>query len=173
MPDHIDWLIIGDFNLYRSPADINRDGADYVEMFMFNEAISALGLIKLPLKGKCFTWSNKQHPPLLERLDWFFTSASWTLNYLVTNVFSLTRFENYGLLHEDFMNQVSIGWHSDYHHSNAAKIITAKFKNLRKVLKEWKRTLSNLKQNITNVKLILDFINLLEDFRDLSLRVEF
>jgi hypothetical protein len=159
---------------------------------MFNEAISALGLIKLPLKGKRFTWSNKQHPPLLERLDWFFTSASWTLNYLVTNVFSLTmnvpclisistaipkshifKFENYGLLHEDFMNQVSIGCHSDYHHSNAAKMITAKFKNLRKVLKEWKRTLSNLKQNITNVKLILDFINLLEDFRDLSLRVEF
>jgi hypothetical protein len=43
------------------------------------------------------------------------------------------------------MNQVSIGWHSDYHHSDAAKMITAKFKNLRKVLKEWKRTLSNLK----------------------------
>jgi hypothetical protein len=168
MPNHIDWLIIGDFNLYRSPADRNKDGADYVEIFMFNEAISALGLIKLPLKGKHFTWSNKQHPPLLERLDWLFTSARWTLSYPVTNVFSLTMktfdhvpylisistaipkshifiFENYWLLNEDFMNQVSIGWHSDYHHSDAAKMITAKFKNLRKVLKEWKRTLSNLK----------------------------
>jgi hypothetical protein len=125
-------------------------------------------------------------------LDWFFTSASWTLNYPAANDSSLTvetsdhvpcliststaisktlifRFENYWLQHEDFMNQVSVGWHSDFHHSDAAKLVTAKFKNLRKVLKTWKLTLSNLKQNITNIKLILDFINLLEDFRDLSL----
>jgi hypothetical protein len=79
------------------------------------------------------------------------------------------RFENYWLQHEDFMNQVSFGWHSDFHHSDAAKMITAKFKNLRKVLKNWKRSLSNLKQNITNVKLTLDLLNFLEDFRDLSL----
>jgi hypothetical protein len=79
------------------------------------------------------------------------------------------RFGHYWLLHEDFMNQVSIGWHFDFHHSDAAKMITAKFKNLRKVLNEWKRTLSNLKQNITNVKLTLDLINFMEDFRDLSL----
>lgn len=63
MPDHVDWLIVGDFNLYRSPADRNKEGADYTEMFMFNQAISALGLIELPLKGKRFTWSNKQYPP--------------------------------------------------------------------------------------------------------------
>jgi hypothetical protein len=79
------------------------------------------------------------------------------------------RFENYWLQHEDFMNQVHVGWHTDYHHSDAAKLVTTNFKNLRKVLKQWKLTLSNLKQNISNVKLVLDFINLLEDFRDLSL----
>jgi hypothetical protein len=192
MPDHVDWLIVGDFNLYRSPADRNREGADLAEIFLFNEAISALGLIELPLKGKRFTWTNKQHPPLLERLDWFFTSPSWTLNYPFTSAFSLTaetsdhvpclisistaipkthifRFENYWLYHEDFMNQVHLGWQTDFHHADAAKVITAKFKNLRKVLKQWKLTLSNLKQNITNVKRILDFLNLLEDFRDLSL----
>ena len=90
MPDHVDWLIVGDFNLYRSPADRNRDGADHAEIYLFNEAISALGLIELPLKGKRFTWSNKQNPPLLERLDRFFTSATWTLNYPSTNVSTLT-----------------------------------------------------------------------------------
>lgn len=76
------------------------------------------------------------------------------------------RFENYWLLHENFMEQVSLGWHTDFFHSDAAKMITAKFKNLRKELKVWKKTLSNLKQNIANVKLVLDFINFLEDFRD-------
>jgi hypothetical protein len=192
MPDIIDWFTVGYSNLYRSPEDRNRDGADHAEMYLFNEAISALGLIELPLKGKRFTWSNKQHPPLLERLDWFFTSACWTVNYPITKVSSLTmetydhvpclisistaipkshifRFENYWLHHDDFMNQVSMGWHSDFNHSDAAKLITSKFKNLSKVLKDWKRTLSNLKQNITNVKLTLDLLNFLEDFRDLSL----
>uniref|UniRef100_A0A453EXI1 Uncharacterized protein n=1 Tax=Aegilops tauschii subsp. strangulata TaxID=200361 RepID=A0A453EXI1_AEGTS len=42
---------------------------------MFNEAISELGLIELPLKGRQFSWSNMQDSPLLEKLDWFFTSA--------------------------------------------------------------------------------------------------
>jgi hypothetical protein len=192
MPDNVDWLVVGDFNLYRSLEDRNRDGADHAEIYLFNEAISALGLVELPLKGKRYTWSNKQHPPLLKRLDWFFTTVSWTLTYPTTSVSSLTmetsdhvpclisiftaipkthifRFENYWLQPEDFMNQVSFGRHSDFHHSDVTKMITTKFKNLRKVLKNWKRSLSNLKQNITNVKLTLDLLNFLEDFRDLSL----
>lgn len=192
MPSNIDWLLVGDFNLYRNPSDRNRDGADYAEMFLFNDAISNLGLIELPLKGKHFTWSNKQFPPLLERLDWFFTSTCWTLNYPPTIVSTLTaetsdhvaclisistsipkshifRSENFWLTHEGFMDQVQIGWHSDIAHADAAKLLTAKFKNLRKVLKAWGSSISNLKQNIANVKLILDFINLIEDFRDLTL----
>jgi hypothetical protein len=76
MPEDVNWLIVGDFNLCRSPDDRNRPGGDLSAMFLFNEAISSLGLIELPLKGRCYTWSNKQQTPLLERLDWFFTSAS-------------------------------------------------------------------------------------------------
>lgn len=33
---------------------------------MFNEVISALSLVDLPLQGRRYTWSNKQQPPLLE-----------------------------------------------------------------------------------------------------------
>lgn len=69
MPASVDWLIVGDFNLYRNPEDRNRPGADYAEMLLFNNAISSLGLVELPLKGRRFTWSNKQCPPLLECLD--------------------------------------------------------------------------------------------------------
>lgn len=133
MPAHVDWIVVGDFNLYRNPDDRNKAGADYNEMLMFNGAISALGLTKLPLKGQRFTWTNKQHPPLLERLDWFFTSANWTSNYPNCYVSTLTmetsdhvpclvtistdipkghifRFENFWLHHEDFLHQVQIGW---------------------------------------------------------------
>lgn len=90
MPEDIDWLLVGDFNLMRSPENRNRPGEDLAEMFSFNEAISALRLTKLPLHGRKFTWSNKQDPPLLERLDWFFTSNSWTLSYPNSAAWALT-----------------------------------------------------------------------------------
>ena len=57
------WLLVGDFNLYRSPADRNRPRGDHSEMYLFNEAISALGLVELPLKGRRFSWSNKKNLP--------------------------------------------------------------------------------------------------------------
>lgn len=57
---------------------------------MFNEVISALSLVDLPLQGRRYTWSNKQQPPLLEKLDWFFTSSSWTLSFSNTFVWPMT-----------------------------------------------------------------------------------
>jgi hypothetical protein len=69
MPDDTDWLIVGDFNFIRSPSDRNKPGGDTNGMLLFNEAISNLGIIELPLKGRKFTWSNMQSSPLLEKLD--------------------------------------------------------------------------------------------------------
>lgn len=89
MPDYVNWLIIGDFNLYRSPADRNKPGGDIDEMYLFNEAISALGIVELLLKGRRFTWTNKQASPLLERLDWLFTSTCWTMVCPSTFVYPL------------------------------------------------------------------------------------
>ena len=69
MPDGYPWILVGYFNLTRSLDNRNRPGGDINEMFMFNEAISALGLVELPLTGRKYTRTNKQNPPLLERLD--------------------------------------------------------------------------------------------------------
>jgi hypothetical protein len=44
MPDIVDWLVVGDINLYRNPQDRNKPGADYTKMMLFNKAIIALGL---------------------------------------------------------------------------------------------------------------------------------
>jgi hypothetical protein len=160
-------------------------------MFLFNAAISSLGLIELPLQGRKYTWSNKQVPPLLERLDWFFTSACWTLSYPTTAVSSLVmepsdhvpcvisistkipkgnifRFENYWMEHEHFMDLVTHGWNLPVLQTDKAKCLSAKFKNLRRVLKAWQLQLSNLKSNIDNVKLIMGLLDVLEEFRDLS-----
>lgn len=73
------------------------------------------------------------------------------------------RFNIFWLQHEDFFNQVQLGWHSSYLASDAAINITAKFKNLRKVLKAWNQTISNLKENIKNSKLIIYFLNIIEN----------
>lgn len=49
------------------------------------------------------------------------------------------------------MSVVQNGWVAPNHLTDAAKIITAKFKNLRNTLKVWQRSLSNLKLVIQNV----------------------
>jgi hypothetical protein len=36
----------------------NKPGGDINDRFFFNEAISQLGLIELPFKGRKYTWSN-------------------------------------------------------------------------------------------------------------------
>lgn len=91
IPDDEDWIILGDFNLYRTPENRNREGANVAEMFLFNSMISHLGLIEIVLQGKKFTWSNMQQPALLEKLDWVFTNNSWTINYPETSCSALTR----------------------------------------------------------------------------------
>jgi endonuclease/exonuclease/phosphatase family metal-dependent hydrolase len=130
MPDDVAWIIIGDFNLYRSPENRNRPGGNFGDMMRFNEAISTLGLVEIPLAGRKFTWTNKQQPPLLERLDWFFTSQEWISRYPNTSAHSLVmevsdhwpcvieikscipkgnifRFENFWMQYDGFLNVVA------------------------------------------------------------------
>ena len=155
MPDGYPWILVGYFNLMRSLDNRNRPGGDINEMFMFNEAISALGLVELPLTGRKYTRTNKQNPPLLERLDWFFTSVDWTILYPDSSVSTLSmetsdhvpcivsistnipkggtfRFENYLMEHDQFLNVVEHAWSLPIPELNdMAKIIAARFKNVR------------------------------------------
>ena len=78
-------------------------------------------------------------------------------------------FENYWMEHEVFMDVVRHGWSIPTQHSDAAKVITAKFKNLRRVLKAWQAQLSSLKGNIENIKLVLWLFQLVEFHRDLTI----
>ena len=158
MPEDVDWLVLGDFNLIRRPENRNKEGADIQEMFLFNEAISKLGLVEIPLLGRQFTWTNKQAEPLLESLDWFFTSANWTLSYPNTLAKSLImetsdhwpciievntdipaakifRFENYWLQFETFKNIAQQAWMTPSYIYDPVKRLTAKLKHLRGVLK--------------------------------------
>lgn len=62
--DDDNWIIMGDFNFYRSLEDRNRTGGDIMYTFRFNEAIGHLGMTGIPLKGCAYTWRNIQQDPL-------------------------------------------------------------------------------------------------------------
>jgi hypothetical protein len=67
------WLLIGDFNFYRYAENRNKSGGNFHDNLIFNNIISHMGLVELPIKGRSYTWSNMQASPLLEQIDWFFT----------------------------------------------------------------------------------------------------
>lgn len=70
--------------------------------------------------------------------------------------------------HPSFVSVVQQHWTAPAHIADAAKALSAKFKNLRSALKVWKNSLSSLKQIIINVKLVLIFLQVIEEFRDLT-----
>jgi hypothetical protein len=62
------------------------------------------------------------------------------------------RFENYWLLSDQFSGILSDCWSMPVQESDCAKIITAKFKNLRKKIREWQTSKSGLKTTIEKYK---------------------
>jgi len=154
-----DWIIAGDFNLYRSVENRNKLGGDANEMQLFNDLISTLDLIELQFNGRTFTWSNMQLDHLLIKLDWVFCSPRWSFNnhpstrvqpldrpisdhipYTITfgssiprsNIF---RFESFWIEHVDFLKIVELHWNSTPYFANAAKTLNGKFKQVRQGLR--------------------------------------
>jgi len=108
------WILLGDFNFYRSLENRERAGGNFQDTQIFNDVIDHLGLVELPL---------------LEQLDWFFTSVNWTYDFPNTMVSPLARstsdhvpckvsigtkipksnifrFENYWMSHRSFTSTV-------------------------------------------------------------------
>jgi len=125
---------------------------------VFNEVISNLGLLEMPLKGRNYTWSNMQSVPLLEQIDWVFTSSNWISTYPNTLMLPMARptsdhtpckiqigtsipksevfrFENFWVEHPGFLELVQSTWNINVRATNSATRISAKFKLLRAALK--------------------------------------
>lgn len=134
-----------------------------------------------------------QVDPVLEQLDWFFTTNEWTIiaypNTLVKPLAKDTsdhipcvvniatkipkaqffRFENYWVDHRDFMEIVRASWEAPCYCQDSAKLLTAKFKSLRSCLKHWSKTFCQLNILIQNCKLVTYLMDDLEDQRALSI----
>jgi hypothetical protein len=72
VPDDQSWIFLWNFNLICKPENRNKPGGDLNLMMAFNEPISALGILEIPMHGQSYTWSNMQQKPLLEKLDCIF-----------------------------------------------------------------------------------------------------
>jgi thymidylate synthase len=127
----------------------------------------------------------------LEKLDWFFTSNDWTINYPSTFVFPLFKptldhlpcvvatgtkiprakifkFENYWLQHSSFKEIVENAWKILVEYSNSAKRVNAKFKNLRRAISLWAKNLPCLKKQIEQVNSVIELLDIFEESRPLK-----
>lgn len=152
--------------------------------------VSNLGLQEILLKGRNYTWSNMQEDPLLEQLDWCFTSTNWISQYPNTLLLPLSRptsdhtpcmakigtripkaqvfrFENYWVDQPGFLELVQHVWNSEVNGTNSATILAAKFKLLRRVLKRWGQSLANLNNTIKESNQVLATLDALEENRPL------
>lgn len=186
-----DWLLVGDFNLYRSVEDRNRPGGYVGEMQMFNNLISDLELLDITFSGRTCTWSNMQLDALLIKLDWVFCNSSWSLKYPGTWVQPLSkptsdhipyvinfgssipracifRFENHWTEHPDFVKTVELHWNSSPYFANSARTISAKFKQIRSGIKQWRKGFQNVSKLLHNSDWVLLLLDGLEEQRPLS-----
>jgi len=129
--------------------------------------------------------------PLLEQLDWFFTSVNWTLSYPNTLVLPLAkitsdhipcnividtsipktnlfRFENFWPDHPGFLESIQEGW-LVRNSRDSASILVGKLKNTRYNLKHWSKSLSNLSGLFNTCNKVIFFLDAVEDCRPLYL----
>ena len=133
-----------------------------------------------------------QIDPLLEQIDWFFTSNNWTSTYPKTLVKPLgrpvsdhipcvvsietsiprskiSRFESYWVHHPGFLDTVSNAWSKPIRSNNMATVISRKLKLLRHELKSWSKGISKLSIAIENSNRALFEIDELENKRRLTI----
>lgn len=70
-------MIGGDFNIIRYVNEKSDNSGVHRHTGLFNSLISFYELRELNMSGGCYTWSNNQDPPLLEKLDRILVSSSW------------------------------------------------------------------------------------------------
>jgi hypothetical protein len=186
-------MIVGDFNFYRSIENRNREWSNIQDIMTFNQIISNLGLQEIPLKGRNYAWSNVQQQPLLEQLDWCFTSSNWIMDYPNTLMMPLARttsdhtpcvvqigtsipkaqifqFENYWVDQPRFSDVVQMVWSNEIRATNNVTKVIAKVKLLRRVLKRWAKGLSHIKRQIHESNLAISVMDRLEENKPLFLQ---
>lgn len=75
--NELPWIVMGDFNLFRSTNDTTSGSINLGTMKEFNNTIELLELLEIPLVGRNYTWSSKRLTPTFLKLDWVLISSHW------------------------------------------------------------------------------------------------
>ena len=129
--------------------------------------------------------------PLLIKLDWVFCNSNWSFKYPSTSAQPLLKptsdhtpyvinfgsstpracifiFKNHWEDHPNFVKMVELHWNSSPFHANAARTISAKFKQTRIGLKQWRKGFQNVNKLLHNCDWVLLLLDGLEEHRPLS-----
>ncbi len=155
------WVLCGDFNLTRTREERNGGRGGRSAVCNFNDLISDLELIDLPLQNQRITWSNLQRHPALAKLDRFLVSTEWDSTFPLSAVEALPRitsdhypillstggkgqrtekifrFEEAWLKCEDFVTSVPSRWSEVGDNRSGVLNFTAKLRHCRKRIKNW------------------------------------
>ncbi|XP_066317643.1 uncharacterized protein [Miscanthus floridulus] len=184
------WLLIGDFNLTRSPSDKNNANFNFSLASRFNQTIDALQLFELPLLDRLFTWTNKRASPTLARLDRAFICTGFGELYPSTTLTSghrptsdhtpiiatiqskipkpsAFRLERSWLLDPSYLPAALLAWHSVPSGDNEAAVLVAQIKVARQASKVWLRKHRSPPHLYHNCYFIIRLLDYLEEFRPL------
>lgn len=140
----VPWIILGDFNMIRNMEESTGGNRNLGVMMEFNNTLSELNLMEVPLSGRTYTWSSKRPSPTFSRLDRVFLSVHWASAGASYNLVDLPgtasdhiplllnikphsqqrrymRFENYWLMHREVFDIVRDAWTLPATHQNQAK----------------------------------------------------
>ena len=188
------WVLLGDFNLIRSPSDRSNDNFDPHAATLFNDAIQRWGVHEIAFTNRRFTWSNHQPSAILVRLDRFFVNNLWCQAYPSSSSVCLTapvsdhapilltasinvprpvvfRFNNHWIHYHEFNSIVQSAWESvatsQPSLSQSAKLCLC-LKRSRADLKAWSKQLRQPDQVLANCNLVVGMMDVLEEQRPLS-----
>jgi hypothetical protein len=134
-----------------------------------------------------------QEEPLLEQIDWCFTSPNWITHYPNTLLLPLSkptsyhipcmvqidttipkanvfRFENFWVEQPGFLELVQQTWNVEVRATNSITKISGKFKFLRKVLKKWSKRISKINKLIDQSNEVLNILDEIEKQRALFIQ---
>jgi hypothetical protein len=185
------WILLGDFNLVRQPADKSNGIINSALADAFNQTIDELAITEVNLSDRRFTWTNKQFFAVLAMLDRVFTNIHLNQLFPLASLTSLPRptsdhtplllslssnipmssyfrLENHLLKNESFLTSIVQAWHQALTCPDAAGQLVACIKSSRAAAKVWRRCNRAPPQIIQNYHFIIQLFDYFEEYRLLS-----
>jgi exonuclease III len=186
------WILVGDFNLIYKDEDKNNSNYNRAMMGQFRRFIDDLALKEIPLHGRKYTWSNRQDPPTLVKLDRVLCSVDWEDIFPCCLLQSMAsddsdhcplllglkdiktgwrrfHFESFWPQLEGFQEVVATAWNSVPFVSCPFLTLDAKFKAVTKALQSWSdKNVGHVNSQLALAREILHQLEIANDRRALS-----